>query len=162
MPIQKPIHNGSKKEYWINNNIINSLELSLVEITRGSKIYFTFQIFAWDSAVVQKAVFPLPSLTQPPLYKFLGVIYVFVFLPACMSVCLSAQCGGVNRQVLYCKAIYVLIYILFFWLLPLAFLLHLLCFAFCVLNFVFRKFFYIIFFCLLRFNFQLFTFVVCV
>ena len=85
------------------------------------------------------------------------------YLPACVSVCLSVcpsvLCGGVNRQSLYCKDICVLIY--FFIDLTFIFgpLLHLLCFAFCVLNFVFRKGSFL--YCLLPFAFYLSAFYFC-
>ena len=65
-----------------------------------------------------------------------------------------------NRQSLNCKAICVLIYFFYsFEILSLTLLLHLLCFALCVLNFVFRKVSFL--YCLLPFAFYFSAFDFC-
>ena len=138
----------------------------MVEITREG-------LFTLDSAIVHKAVFHCLPYTHPPPYKFLGFIYTSVCLPTCLpaclsvylSVCVSVSCGGVNRQSLHYKAICVLIYFIFidltfiFDCFLLAVLLHLLCFTFCVLNFVFRKCSFL--YCVLPFAFLLSAFYFC-
>ena len=53
----------------------------MVEITREG-------LFTLDSAVVHKAVFHCLPYTQPPSFKFLGVIYMSVCLSVCLSTCL--------------------------------------------------------------------------
>ena len=123
-------------------------------------------LFTLDSAIIHKAVFRCLPYTHPPPYKFLGVIYMSVcqsvFLSACLRVCLSVLCGGMNRQSLYCKAICVLIY--FFIDLTFIFGPFTSSFVFCLLFFKFclQKGFFPLFsfaFCVLTFSFLLLSFV---
>ena len=135
----------------------------MVEITREG-------LFTLDSAIVHKAFFHCLPYTDPPPYKFLGVIYMSVCLsiclsvslPASLSVCLSVQCGGVNSQSLYCKAICVLIYFFFIHLtftfgpFTSSFVLCLLWFKFCLLKGFFPLLYFA--FCVFTFSFLLLSF----
>ena len=57
----------------------------MVEITREG-------LFTLDSTIVHKAVFQCLPYTHTPLYRFLGVIYMFVWLPTCLpAACLSVR-----------------------------------------------------------------------
>ena len=74
------------------------------------------------------------------------------------SVCLMGY-GGQTIVILQGYMCTHILFYLFIWLVSLALLLHLLCFAFCVLNLVFRKVSF--FYCLLPFAFLLSAFYFC-
>ena len=133
-------------------------ERTVVEITREG-------LFTLDSAIVHKAVFHCRAYTHPPPYKFLGG-YLHVCLSVCLSACLLAclpACLSVclmwwREQTIVILQGYICTFILFFIDLTFifgpftsSFVFCLLCFAFCVLNFVFRK--GSILYCILPFSF---------
>ena len=80
-------------------------------------------------------------------------------MSACLRVCLFYVVAGTDIRYIARLYVYLYTFFLLIWLLTLALLLHLSCFAFCVLNFVFRKGSFL--YCLLPFAFELSAFYFC-
>ena len=121
----------------------------MVEITREG-------LFTLDSAIVHKAVFHCLPYSHPPPYKFLGVIYMSVYL----SVCLMWWC----EQTIVILQGYMCTYILFFIHLTFIFGPFTSSFVFCLLSFKFclqKGFFPLLsfVFCVLTFSFLILSFV---